>query len=190
MEATQKILAAITAFADQAHGDQTRKYTPDRYIVHPVRVMNMCGQYSVSLPLLAAALLHDVVEDTEVSQEEIGAFLNKHLDAADVQKTIALVVEMSEVCIKKDYPHLNRDKRKQLEIKRLAKTSPEAQTIKYADIIDNCSEILQYDRNFGHRFLKECLAILKAADRGNVQLRKRALETVEEGLETFKHRSA
>ena len=36
-----EILAAIRKFADEAHGEQKRKYTPERYIVHPVRVMEL-----------------------------------------------------------------------------------------------------------------------------------------------------
>jgi (p)ppGpp synthase/HD superfamily hydrolase len=60
----EKILAAITDFADIAHGSQMRKYTPERYIVHPARVMRLCQEYTDDVTVLAAALLHDVLEDT------------------------------------------------------------------------------------------------------------------------------
>jgi (p)ppGpp synthase/HD superfamily hydrolase len=48
----EQILKQIIAFVDQAHGDQTRKYTPDRYVVHPVRVMRICQKYTDDLPVL------------------------------------------------------------------------------------------------------------------------------------------
>ncbi|WP_297333190.1 hypothetical protein [Flavobacterium sp.] len=40
----EEILHRIREYADDAHGSQMRKYTPERYIVHPVRVMEtLCG---------------------------------------------------------------------------------------------------------------------------------------------------
>lgn len=56
----EAILEQIKAYADTAHGEQLRKYSPDRYIVHPVRVMETCKQYTNSLPVLAAALLQSI----------------------------------------------------------------------------------------------------------------------------------
>ncbi len=64
-----KVLEKVKEFADNAHGDQMRKYTPDRYIVHPIRVMEICREYDSRLPVLAAALLHDVLEDTKVTEQ-------------------------------------------------------------------------------------------------------------------------
>jgi len=62
-----KVLEQVKDFADKAHGDQLRKYTPDRYIVHPMRVMLICQEYTDDSQILAAALLHDVLEDTPVN---------------------------------------------------------------------------------------------------------------------------
>lgn len=45
-----EIINKIIEFADKAHGDQTRKYTADKYIVHPIRVMETCKQYTDELP--------------------------------------------------------------------------------------------------------------------------------------------
>jgi (p)ppGpp synthase/HD superfamily hydrolase len=71
----EEILQQVRDFADKAHGGQMRKYTPERYIVHPVRVMNICREYTSDVTILAAALLHDVIEDTPVKKEEIREFL-------------------------------------------------------------------------------------------------------------------
>ncbi|WP_035456283.1 HD domain-containing protein [Algoriphagus terrigena] len=177
-----KILEEIRDFADQAHGDQMRKYAPDRYIVHPVRVMKMCQEYTDNLPVLAAALLHDVLEDTDTGKEEMLEFLQKHLSYTQAMKVLRLVVELTDVYVKADYPKLNRDQRKGKEAERLAKISPDAQTIKYADIIDNCKEITAHDAHFAPVFLKECRHILMGCKKGNRQLHKAAVETVDQEL--------
>jgi len=66
--------------------------------------------------------------------------------------------------------------------------SAEAQTIKYADIIDNCSEIVSSDPGFALHYLVECQNILECADRGNEELRQVALETVSRELAHLTHK--
>lgn len=176
------VLQKIRDYADAAHGSQMRKYTPERYIVHPVRVMELCRQYDDRLPVLAAALLHDVLEDTPVTKEEMLAFLKKVMTDADAQKTLELVVDLTDVYVKPDYPQWNRRVRKDRETERIAQTGPDSQTIKYADIIDNCSEITANDPGFAPRFLKECRANLRVADKGNRELYERALNMVNSKL--------
>lgn len=174
-----KILEAIREFADRAHGDQTRKYTPERYIVHPVRVMETCRKYEERFEVLAAALLHDVVEDTAVTNAEIVDFLQTLMPRSQALEIARLVLELTDVYIKKDYPQLNRKQRKEMEAERLGSVSADAQTIKYADIIDNCLDILLHEPEFGRKYQVECLAILKVATEGNALLYEIAKETVQ-----------
>lgn len=164
------ILTQIKDYADRAHGDQMRKYSNERYIVHPIRVMETCSKYVSKTEVLAAALLHDVLEDTPVSAKELLSFLETLIDKDVAQQTLKLVVELTDVYIKEAYPHLNRKQRKEKEVLRIEKTSTDAQTIKYADILDNCKEITAADPHFAPRFLKECMTILKAAPNGNQEL--------------------
>ena len=70
-----------------------------------------------------------------------------------------------------------------MEAERLAEISGDAQTIKYADIIDNSKEIIPNDPDFAHSFLTECKAILLLATKGNAVLRQMALEHVNDGLD-------
>jgi (p)ppGpp synthase/HD superfamily hydrolase len=174
----QEILLKIKDFADQAHGDQMRKYTPERYIVHPERVMLICREYLDDVPVQAAALLHDVLEDTPVTPEEIKNFLASLMPDAQAQKTLHLVVELTDVYIKSAYSHLNRRERKKLETARLAKVSGSAQTIKYADLIDNAFDILKHDPQFGRKFITEAQTLLQHMTRGNGELRDRAIKTL------------
>ena len=165
-----QLLNQIEVYADQAHGNQMRKYSNDRYIVHPVRVMKTCAQYTINTEILAAALLHDVLEDTTVTEKDMLLFLETLMDKHQAEQTLKLVIELTDVYTKKAYPNLNRKQRKEKETQRIAQTSADSQTIKYADILDNCKEIVSADPNFAPRFLKECQAILKVADKGDKEL--------------------
>lgn len=177
------ILSQVKDFADKAHGEQTRKYTPDRYIVHPMRVMEICRQYTNDLTILSAAILHDVLEDTPVQKHELEEFLQTIMDRNQVQRTVKLVVELTDIYVKENYPQWNRRKRKAKEFERMEKTSGEAQTIKYADIVDNCTEIVSLDHDFAHIFLHECRQLLAMINKGNAQLYQRAIETVQKELD-------
>jgi (p)ppGpp synthase/HD superfamily hydrolase len=175
----EKVLEQITAFADKAHGNQQRKYSPERYIVHPIRVMQLCKQHHQPLPVLAAALLHDVLEDTPVKEADIQQFLTPLMSEAETNETVALVVELTDVYVKEQYPQWNRKKRKLKEADRIERTSAASQTVKYADIIDNCREIVDHDPEFANRFLRECRALLKRMPKGDAALYKEAKATVQ-----------
>jgi (p)ppGpp synthase/HD superfamily hydrolase len=182
-------LDKIRQFADNAHDGQLRKYTPERYIVHPVRVMEICQQYDNRLPVLSAALLHDVLEDTEIDEPTLGQFLNSVLSYDAARETLKLVKELTDVYVKTAYPQWNRDIRKSKERERIARTSAASQTVKYADIIDNCREIVTHDRNFAPRFLKECQSVLLVAKKGNRLLYEQALATINEGLQQLQRKT-
>lgn len=182
-----KLLEDIRDFADRAHGEQRRKYAPERYIVHPVRVMEQCRKYTDNTAVLAAALLHDVLEDTSVTENELKEFLLQKMDSDNAARTLELVVELTDVYIKKDYPRMNRRSRKEKESERIAQASPDAQTVKYADIIDNSMEIVQHDPDFARVFLSECRRLLKKMNKGNAELYNQAVAVVDNGLEQLKH---
>lgn len=178
----EKTLAAITQFAARAHGEQLRKYEHEPYIEHPIRVMKMCRAYTDDIAILAAALLHDVLEDTAVPQEEIEHFLKDLLPENQAVKAMKLVVELTDVYTKRNYPRLNRRSRKEREFERLAGCTAEAQTIKYADVLDNALHIMEQDPDFGHVFLRESKSLLTKMDKGNPELLKSAMLVVDEGL--------
>lgn len=184
------LLDSIISFTDNAHGSQLRKYTPERYIVHPTRVMRMLQSYTNDRTVLAAAIMHDVLEDTPVKADEISNFLKPLLPQNEVERTVELVKELTDEYVKEAYPHWNRRKRKEKEVERLALTSPDAQTIKYADIIDNCLEIVKYDNGFAPKFLSECRQILQKMNKGNKDLYQKAVESIEKGFELLNKKSS
>src|SRR5882672_10206982 len=67
------LIAAARAFAGEAHGgiNHLRKYTKDPYIVHPEEVAGIVASRPHTPEMIAAALLHDTVEDTPVTINDI-----------------------------------------------------------------------------------------------------------------------
>ena len=67
--------AAVTRafeFACDRHADQMRR-SGDQFITHPVGVAQICARMRLDTETLCAALLHDTVEDTSASLDEIRA---------------------------------------------------------------------------------------------------------------------
>ena len=67
----ESILDAAIAFACHAHAGANRKGTDIPYIVHPVEVMKIVCTITPDEEIRAAAVLHDTVEDTGTSKEDI-----------------------------------------------------------------------------------------------------------------------
>jgi (p)ppGpp synthase/HD superfamily hydrolase len=181
----KEILDKITSFAAEAHKGQQRKYSPEAYITHPVRVMETCQAYTEDLSTLAAALLHDVLEDTAVSPDSLHNFLLTIMNRDEAAKTLQLVTELTDIYTKSAWPRMNRRSRKNREINRLSKSSDQAQTIKYADIIDNSKAISSQDPDFGVVYLRECAMMLKGLTNGNPELRQKAIQVVEDELQAL-----
>ena len=69
-ETTMKLHRAIQ-FSANSHKGQVRKGTDTPYIVHPLEVALILAQYNWNEDVICAGLLHDVVEDTSVTIDEI-----------------------------------------------------------------------------------------------------------------------
>ena len=182
----ESILEKIAAFADLAHGDQQRKYADEKYIQHPLRVMKTCQSYGYPLPILAAAILHDVLEDTNTTPQKIKEFLSTIMNEKDANRTLALVIELTDVYTKDRYPRLNRRRRKTKEAMRMETISAEAQTVKYADIVDNVRGITEHDPDFAPVYLNECKLLSEKMKKGNSELRKKTMEVLEKEIAQLK----
>lgn len=140
-------------FAEVAHAGQTRKYSDDPYITHPIRVSEIVAHNGGTDDMVAAALLHDVVEDTPVTHDEI---LDKF--GANVGY---LVFRLTDV----DLSHGNRKTRKALDRDRIANSCARVQLIKLADFIDNTTSIVQHDPSFAKLYLQEKSQMLDVMDK-------------------------
>ena len=159
----ENVVAKALDFATKAHGNQVRKYTGEPYTNHLVEVMNIVRTVKSDDSMLAAALLHDTIEDTSVTE-------------ADVKKEFGdriakLVVELTDISKPEDG---NRATRKAMDRDKLAKVSDDAQTIKLADLISNGKDIAINDPKFAKVFLNEKRQLLEVLDRGDSALMKKA----------------
>lgn len=90
VRAARDRLAAAVAYALTAHGDQTRKGTPVPYVSHLLQVSGLVLEHGGDLDQAAAAVLHDVVEDTAATAAEIAATFGPEIAAivADCTDTL------------------------------------------------------------------------------------------------------
>jgi len=117
-------------FASAKHRDQRRKDSEaSPYINHPIQVAELIARVgNVSdLATLQAAILHDTVEDTETTFEEIEDRFGNEV--------VGLVKEVT------DDKGLRNEKRKRLQVEHAPNLSPKAKHIKIADKISNIMSV-------------------------------------------------
>lgn len=151
--------------ASQAHGriDQRRRYSNQPYEVHLKSVATLVASVGGDEEMVAAAWLHDTVEDTPVTLEE--------LERTFGPGVASLVDQLTDV----SRPHHgNRAARKAIDRAHLAQASPRAQTVKLADLIDNARDICKHDRDFAAVFLQEMAALLPLLGEGDARLMAQA----------------
>lgn len=159
------LIQKARTFATQAHRriNQRRKYTHQPYEVHLEAVANIVASVSSDPEMIAAAWLHDTVEDTPVTLREI---------QANFGTSVALLVqELTDVSRPDDG---NRATRKAIDRNFIANASARAQTIKLADLIDNCSDICRHDPGFARIYSQEAAALLAVLKAGDARLNRRA----------------
>lgn len=157
-------------FATEAHGDQLRKYHGTPYISHPLAVADIVKSVPHTEEMLVAAVLHDVVEDTPVTIEQIFEEFG--------DKVGELVHYLTDVSKPEDG---NRAYRKQLDAEHNAKGPAEAQTIKVADLIHNSSDIASHDPKFWKTYRVEKLNTLNLLEKADATLKQRALAQIMDG---------
>lgn len=74
----QVIIFKALDFAEEKHKTQLRD-SGLPYIVHPVAVATILTEYGLDAPTIAAALLHDVIEDTDVKMEELSKMFGSEI---------------------------------------------------------------------------------------------------------------
>jgi (p)ppGpp synthase/HD superfamily hydrolase len=169
-------IARADEFAAAAHArvGQLRKYTNDPYIVHPRAVARIVRTVPHDVAMIAAAHLHDTVEDTGVMILE--------LEREFGLEVATLVDELTDKSKPGDG---NRAARKALDRARLARVSARAQTIKLADLIDNSHSILRYDVDFAMHYIPEKAQLLQVLERGDPRLHVRASKIVADAMQAL-----
>ena len=154
----QLLLAALD-FAARAHAGQVRKYTGEPYINHPIEVANIVATVPHDEAMLAAAFLHDVVEDCGVANEEVATRFGP--DVAE------LVHWLTDAARPEDG---NRAARKAIDRAHIADAPPRAKTVKLADLISNTSSIVVRDPGFAKVYMAEKALLMPLLTDGDARL--------------------
>lgn len=147
------MLEKAAAFAAKKHVGQVRKYTFEPYFTHVEAVARAVAADGADAATIAAAYLHDTLEDTATTEAELLAEFGPEVTN--------LVIELTHVYTKEAYPDLDRKARKALEAKRLATISPKAKMIKAADFEHNAASIIRHDPVFAKIFVPEMKAVFQ-----------------------------
>jgi hypothetical protein len=148
-------------FAISAHRriDQRRKYTSQPYEAHLRAVARLVEEVSDDPEIVAAAWLHDTVEDTEATFEDLGREFGPGVEA--------LVEALTDISRPGDG---NRARRKAIDREHLAAAPARAKTVKLADLIDNTRDITRHDPRFARTFLEEARLLLGVLRDGEPRL--------------------
>lgn len=167
------LIEKADTFALAAHSavGQVRKYTNEPYINHPREVAQLVASVGGSDVMVAAALLHDVLEDTMVSYGVV-----EDVFGSTVARLVGWLTDVSKP------EDGNRAARKAIDRDHIASAPPEAKTIKLADLISNTRSIVKYDRGFARVYLAEKRLLLTFLNAGNEVLCAKAWHLLEEGL--------
>ena len=168
---TKSIPLAAARFARAANSGQKRKYTGAPYILHPCRVAGLVATHEVATdPLVAAAFLHDVVEDCgcplAVIQREFSGVVAGYVDWLTNKS--------------KEAGTSSRAERKRLDRERLKDAPREVKVVKLIDRLDNLLEVpAEIDPDFAELYAGESLLLVEAIGDADEELAQQVRDTCE-----------
>ena len=166
-------LTTALAFAAEAHRNHRRKgASQEPYINHLIEVLDLVASVDDGdMDVLIAALLHDVLEDTGTSYDDLVATFGGRV-ARIVREDL-------------DDMTLPKPERRRARLAGISKTSREARLVKFADIISNLRAIAtsppagwSNERRLG--YLESCLDLVDAGRGSNAEIERMFDDTVKE----------
>lgn len=139
------LVTEAVLFAAAQHDGMLRKGTDLPYIVHPAEVLAIASALTNDGEVLAAAVMHDVIEDCGVSEEAL---------AKRFGSRVARLV-MSETQLSSGDPRVTWETRKREALSHIAAGSRDVKLIALADKLSNMRAIHRdYDRDRDNMFLR------------------------------------
>lgn len=129
------------AFATQAHKGTERRGKGFPYIIHPLEAMAIVATITNDPGLLAAAVLHDTIEDTEVTYDDIKREFGERI--------ANLVAKETDVRTAPDGRKLTWQERKQRDMDNLRASSREVKIVALGDKLSNMRAIARDYRTIG-----------------------------------------
>lgn len=142
MEVIQKALI----FAIKHHDGQTRKNKNVPFVVHPIMVAINCARNGLSDDEIAAAILHDVVEDTSVTVFELRNHFNEN---------ICKIVDSLT----------NRTNKKEKYLNSIRYNEYSVRCIKTADRIHNLSESEDMGPGWREKYIRDTIEYIVPASK-------------------------
>lgn len=158
------LISKAQIYCISKHGFQKRKYTGEPYSDHPIRVAGLAMEAPYESKkhliytdekntlyksltqdgLIAIALLHDVIEDTPTTYEELVAVFDKTV--ADGVRDLTNESKLTKSTA-------SRAERKRMDREKIKSCPPYIRFIKYLDRLDNLTDTLHYvlDWNIRHK---------------------------------------
>lgn len=146
-------------FATMAHEGTRRRYTDEPYIVHPQEVASIVATVPHTSEMIAAAWLHDVVEDCGVTFVRLESIFGPVV--TDLVRWLSDTTTLADG---------KRSYRKSIERERMSHAPIAAKTVKLADLISNTRSIVAHDRKFAKVYLVEKAALLEVLGDGDTTL--------------------
>lgn len=115
-------------YAELKHAGQVRKFSGEPYVNHPVRVAKTLSAYTTDYSILAAAVLHDTLEDTDTTIEDLVRLFGDRV--ANLVKALT-----------NDPEEIKRVGKTQHLLEKMAKMDDETLLIKLADRLDNVQDV-------------------------------------------------
>jgi guanosine-3',5'-bis(diphosphate) 3'-pyrophosphohydrolase len=137
--------------AIHSHDGQIRKFSGVEYIWHPVNVAKIVREVKKSKnkeKIIIAALLHDTVEDTNLTINEINSKFGEMVSN--------IVSELTS-----DLEKINEIGKSEYLLEKMLKMTSYALVIKLADRLHNCSDLASGSQKFRDRYVTETRFILK-----------------------------
>lgn len=137
------LLDRAIKFAADAHKDTERRGKGFPYIVHPLEAVSICATISSDQEILAAAALHDVVEDTKYTLEDIKKMFG--------ERVAKLVDNESDLIVEGKSEEESWIERKQYAIDRLAQLDRDSQIVALGDKLSNMRAIARDYNEIGDK---------------------------------------
>ena len=163
--------------ATKHHAGQLRKYNTLPYFVHLEEVATLYSLFNLEDfedEAIAACYLHDTLEDTKCTKDEI-------IEACGTL-TLSMVLALTDVTD----PTKNRATRKLERLEALSEQGACVQTIKVCDLISNATSIIRYDPKFSPVFVQEMKDLVNALTRAPSSLRTIAYQIIMGAEESWK----
>lgn len=128
-----ELLDRAIVFAVRAHAGTERRGKGFPYIVHPMEAVSIVATITSDQELLAAAALHDTIEDTDVTAEQLRAEFG--------DRVARLVAGESDIVVEGQSESDSWHARKQHAIDRLARSGRDDKIVAIGDKLSNMRAI-------------------------------------------------